>query len=135
MKRWVLVAAAALGLNGCALGLLAAGAGGGAVGATYMQPTDRTFTAPLEQVHDAAARTLGQMQMTVGEDFPTADGRRVTARAGDRSIEINLENVTYNTTRMSVSVTESHGIAKDHATEQELLKQTGQQLADAGRPR
>ena len=132
MTRWVLMAVAALGLHGCALALVAAGAGGGAVGAQYMQPADRTFTAPLEQVHDATERTLSQMQMTVGEDFSTADGRRLMARAGDRSVEINLENVTYNTTRMTVSVTQKNGIEKDHATEQEVLRQTGQLLADAG---
>ena len=128
MRGFILLVIGALALQGCALGLVAAGAGGGAVGAQYLQPSDRTFTAPLEQVREAASRTLKHMDMTVTDDSPTADGRALQAHAGDRQVEVELENVTYNTTRMSVSVTQSNGIEKDHATEQELLQQTGKLL-------
>ncbi len=131
-KTLLLVAVAALGLQGCAAVLLAAGAGGGAVGAQYMQPTDRTFTAPLEQVRSATSQALKQLAMPIQNDYATDDGRRVVASAADKRIDINLENVTYNTTRMSVSVTGRDGFVKDHTTEQQILAETGQVLGGPG---
>lgn len=126
MKGLVLLAIGALLFQGCALG------GGVMGGAPYMQEGERTFTAPIEQVRDAARRTLTDLDMTVNEDSTTADGRRLRASMWDRAVRIDLENLTYNTTKMTVSVTKTDSILKDHPTEQQILQATGRSLAASG---
>lgn len=129
---FVIVAAGALLLQGCALALIGAGGAGGVAAADSMQTADRTFTYPLEQVHTATTQALGRMALRPSEDTTTAEGRRIVAHTNDRTIEIDLENVTYNTTRMRVEVKTYHGILRDGATAKQIVQSTGDSLASAG---
>ena len=121
----VVLALSGLLLQGCDI-ITAAG------GPDYMQEGERTFTAPIEQVRDAARETLTSMKMTVNEDSVTDDGRRLRAGTWDRAVRIDLENVTYNMTRMSVAVTRGDNILKDHVTEQQILTQINDALNGTG---
>ena len=129
MKAIVTLAACALLLQGCALALIGAGGAGGLAAADSMQAADRTFTAPLEQVRDATTAALGRMDLKPSQDTTTAEGRRIVAHTNDRTIDIELENVTYNTTRMTVDVKTYHGLLRDGATANEIVQKTGEMLA------
>jgi hypothetical protein len=72
------------------------------------------------------------LDMTVNEDSTTADGRRLRASAWDRTVRVDLENLTYNTTKMSVAVTKTDNILKDHTTEQAILQRTNEALNGTG---
>ena len=132
MKGIVLAAVGALLLQGCALGLVAAGGAGGAAGAHYWQEGERTFTAPIEQVREAARQTLDGMDLTINEDSATGDGRRLVASTLTNTVRVDLENVTYNMTKMTVSVSGSDGFSRDHTAEQTILKKTGEALSASG---
>jgi hypothetical protein len=134
MKAIAGLAVCALLLQGCALGLVAAGAGGGYAGAQYLQPDDRTFTAPLDQVRTAAIGALDGLGMHPQGDEATADGRKLTAQINDRTVEVTLENMTYNTTRMSVVVMRNETVLRDHATAEEILQKTAQHLTGGTAP-
>jgi hypothetical protein len=132
MKRVLILAACTALLQGCAVALIGAGGAAGVAGADYMQTADRTFTAPLEQVRTAANQALGRMDLRPTEDTTTAEGRHIVAKAKDRTIDINLENVTYNTTRMTVEVKTYSGVLRDGATANAVVQKTGEMLASAG---
>jgi hypothetical protein len=132
MKRVLVLFACAALLQGCALALVGAGGAGGVAAADSMQTADRTFTAPLEQVRSATSQALAQMDLRTSEDTTTAEGRHIEAKANDRTIDIDLENVTYNTTRMTVEVKTYSGILRDGATANEVVQKTGEVLASAG---
>ena len=123
------VAACALLLQGCALVLIGAGGAGGVAAADSMQSADRTFTYPIDQVHTATSDALARMALKPTEDTTTAAGRRIVAHTSDRTIDIDLENVTYNTTRMSVEVKTYHGLLRDGATAKQIVQSTGNILA------
>lgn len=132
MKAVVTLAACALLLQGCALALVGAGGAAGVAGADAMQAADRTFTQPLEQVHAATTEALGRMNLKPSQDATTAEGRRIVAHTNDRTIEIELENVTYNTTRMTVDVKTYGGLLRDGATAKAIVRDTGNILASSG---
>jgi hypothetical protein len=132
MKRALLVAACAAVLHGCALALIGAGGAAGVAGADAMQTADRTFTAPLEQVRTATNQALAQMDLRTNADTTTASGRHIVATANDRTIDIDLENLTYNTTRMTVEVKTYNGLLRDGATANAVVQKAGEMLASAG---
>ncbi|MBV8537714.1 MAG: DUF3568 family protein [Alphaproteobacteria bacterium] len=132
MKRVLILVASVALLHGCALALVGAGGAAGVAGADAMQTADRTFTAPLEQVRTATNQALAQMDLRTNADTTTASGRHIVATANDRTIDIDLENVTYNTTRMTVEVKTYNGILRDGATANTVVQKTGEMLASAG---
>lgn len=134
MKRIVPVLACALLLQGCALVLLGAGGAAGVAGADYMQTADRTFTAPIDQVHVAADQALARMNLKPSQDTTTAVGRRIVARTNDRTIDIELETVAANTTRMTVDVKTYGGLLRDGATANDVVQKTTDTLASAAPP-
>ena len=128
-------------LQGCVLGLVAVGAGAGVAGVEYSQAgvASKTFTSPLNDVRTAAVKALDRMDLTVQDDNVSAQGRKLVASTSDRTIEIDLENLTYNTTRMQVAVKRNGSIIKDADTATEIVEQTTQVLqanaAPAPQPR
>jgi uncharacterized protein DUF3568 len=132
MKRILILVACVGLLHGCALALIGAGGAAGVAGADAMQTADRTFTQPLEQVRTATNQALAQMDLRSTEDTTTAQGRHIVARANDRTIDIELENLTYNTTRMTVEVKTYSGMLRDGATANAVVQKTGEMLASAG---
>jgi len=129
----ILMAVSVLGLNGCAaVGLTMLGVGAGVAAGTGTSYTldgiaYRTFTAPIEDLRRATLTTLKQMDIRVKSDEPSTEGRALTAQAGDRAIEIELEQLTQRTTRMRV--TAKHGMFfRDRATAGEIIAQTERSL-------
>jgi hypothetical protein len=85
----------------------------------------RTFTAPPKQVRIAALQALTRMQIKLISDKMIEEGkiRQVTAESSKRSIEIQLEPISTNSTRMRV--TAKNGLfLYDSATAEEVIAQT-----------
>ena len=129
MKRTMAVAVLALAsvsLGGCAaVGLTALGVGmATGVGHTLGGMVYKTFTASQAQVKRAAQAALGRMQVKVVKMERDGTSETIHARAGDRDIEIVLESLTPNTTRMKVTARQNGGILSDGATATEVILQT-----------
>ena len=122
----LVLALAALSLGGCAaVGLTALGVGMSAgVGHTLGGIVYKTFTTPQAQVEKATLGALSRMQIKVLESKRDKSTRTIKAKAGDRDIEVELEALTPNTTRMSVTATKDGGLLRDGATATEVILQT-----------
>jgi hypothetical protein len=90
--------------------------------------TYKTYAAPVAEVRQASLTSLRRMQMTVTEDRASEAGWSIKATASDRTIEIALEQLTPNTTRMRVDVDKGSLFFKDAATATEIMMQTAQTL-------
>lgn len=86
----------------------------------------RTFTAPLPKVRSAVETTLARMDIKIGSKEKIENGERIKARAADRDIEIELESISPNTTRMRA--TARSGVFMDAATATEIILQTEKSL-------
>ena len=113
-------------LTGCApVAISAAGVGASAMFSHHSNGQNaRTFTAPLPRVHAAVLVALKKMSIKPGATEKTEQGERITAKAGSCSIEIELEVVTPNTTRMRTVARNEGGLTVDSATAAEITKQT-----------
>lgn len=87
----------------------------------------RTFTAPLPKVKTASIGALKRMGIQTDEIKKIENGEIITARVGKREIEVELEVLTVNTTRMRV-VARSGGFFYDGATANEIIVQTEKSL-------
>ena len=127
----VLAAASA----GCApVALTAFGVGSAtAVNHTLTGITYRTFTVPADQVKNASLTALNRMGIAVGS-VQKQEGKHVVKASGtDRDIEIVLEPISVQTTRMRVIARNSGGILYDSATATEIILQTEKILANGSR--
>jgi hypothetical protein len=113
-------------LGGCAaVGLTALGVGmATGVGHTLGGMVYKTFTAPQATVKRAAQGALGRMQVKVVKMEREGSTETILARAGDRDIDITLEAITPNTTRMKVTARQNGGLISDGATATEVILQT-----------
>ena len=118
-------------LSGCLPAITtAAGVGGSAVmthainGITY-----RTFTASSSKVRVATLSALSRMQIkVVSENMQDKSNiRLVSAKTSDRTIEIQIEPISTNTTRMRVTA-KSSVFSYDSATAEEIIQQTKRSL-------
>jgi hypothetical protein len=125
-----LVAVAALA--GCeAIALTSLGVGGStAVNHTLSGMTYRTFTAPLPRVKSASLSALNRMGIRVASSAKNEGNEVLKANAKDREIEIVLEPVSANTTRMKV-VAKNGALFYDSATATEIILQTERILGNA----
>lgn len=123
------VLAAAGLLSGCEpLSLAALGVGGSAAVSHKVNGTPyRTFTAPLSKVKSASMGALKRMGIKAQTTTKIENGELITARAGKREIEVELESLTPNTTRMKV-VARQGGLFYDSATATEIIAQTEKRL-------
>lgn len=114
--------------TGCTpLALTAVGVGSAAgVQHTMGGITYRTFTTPLPQVRTATITSLNRMGIKVGKREKSGTGEIIMATANDRNIEIELDALTGNTTRMRAIVRQ--GVFMDAATGAEIILQTEQTL-------
>lgn len=112
--------------GGCAAVALTAGALGAGVAANHQLGgiAYRTFTASLPQVRTAATTALKRMGIKQSGSEPIEYGERLLAKAGDRNIEIELEALTPNTTRMRVVAKKEGGVIVDSSTAIEIITQT-----------
>jgi hypothetical protein len=115
----------ALLLGGCeTLSLTLLGIGGSAAVTHHMASTpSRTFTVPLTKVKNASIAALRRMGIEAGEVKKIEIGEVITARVGNREIEVELESITAQTTRMRV-VARNGGFFYDGATAAEVIAQT-----------
>lgn len=111
-------------LAACApMALTAVGVGSAAgVQHTMGGITYRTFTAPLPQVRGAAVASLNRMGIKVDSHDKSEAGEVIKATANGRDIEIELDALTPNTTRMRAAV--RNGLFMDAATGAEIIMQT-----------
>ena len=138
MSRWVPVGLGLMilvGAPGCAavgLTLLGVGAGVSAgTGVSYSLDSVayKTFTAPEEGLRAATLKTMKRMDIEVKENQATESGRKIVAVAADRTIEIELDRLTSQTTRMRVNAKQGM-FFKDRATATEIIIQTERMLDD-----
>jgi hypothetical protein len=126
-----ILASGVVGLSGC-LPLAITGAGVGAsAGITHTMGgiTYRTFTAPLPRVKSATMVALNKMGINGVKTSKEKAGEKILAIASDREIEIELEQLSPNTTRMR-TVARS-GFFYDSATATEIIIQTEKALGNS----
>ena len=114
-------------LPGCAaVALTAAGVGmGTAVSHTLGGIVYKTFAAPQNKVRRSTVAALGRMQIRIVDTArPEANKEVLHARAADRDIEIEIESLTPNTTRLTVTAKKDGGLIRDSATATEIILQT-----------
>ena len=120
------LALASLNLGGCvAVGLTALGVGmATGVSHTLSGIVYKTFSASQSSVETATRSALSRMQIKVLETKRSGTTKTIKAKAGDRDIEVDLEALTPNTTRMTVTAKKDGGILRDGATATEVILQT-----------
>jgi hypothetical protein len=113
-------------LSGCAaVGVTALGVGmATGVGHTLGGMVYKTFTASQNSVKKATYGALHKMQVKVVKNARDGSSEVIAAKAGDRDIDIELEALTPNTTRMKVTAKQEGGILRDSATATEVILQT-----------
>jgi|SRR5688572_15243064 len=121
----VLVVLAPL-LVGCeTLSLTVLGIGGSAAVNHKMSSTpSRTFTVPLLRVKSASISALKRMGIHAEEVRQVENGEIITARLGKREIEVELEMLTAQATRMRVVARNGGFLSYDGATATEIIIQT-----------
>lgn len=123
--RLTILCAAMLGLTGCeTVALMSLGVGTStAVNHTLTGMTYRTFTAPMPRVKTASLNALKRMGIHLGPTEKTDGNEVLKGTAKDREIEIVLEPLTPNSTRMRV-IARNGGLFYDSATATEIILQT-----------
>jgi hypothetical protein len=118
--------------TGCApLALTAAGVGGAAgVSHTMGGYTYKTFTRPVDKVRSAALGALKKMAIKFESSQKTGEGEVIKAKSGDRDIEIALDVISPNTTRMR-TIAKRGPLIYDSATSTEIILQTEKILGPA----
>ena len=118
--------------SGCAsVGVTLAGLGAG-VGLNHYSNnlTSRTFTEPLPEVRQAVHVALKRMDIPVDATAEHGVATTITAKAGTREIEIELEPITANATRMQSIARREGSLLLDAATGAEIIAQTEKVLAE-----
>lgn len=115
----------ALATTGCApLAVTAVGIGASAgVSHTMGGYTYKTFTAPVAKVRSASLTALKKMGIKFESSEKTDEGEVLKAKAGDRDIEIALDIISPNTTRMR-TIAKKGTLVYDSATSTEIILQT-----------
>ncbi|MBI3077106.1 MAG: hypothetical protein HYY85_09020 [Deltaproteobacteria bacterium] len=123
---WIVPAvalASQIGAHGCgAIGLTRFEAGSGAAdgtGVTYTLDSIayKTFGTPLEDLQRATLRTLKRMDIEVKETWAAESGTKIVGAAGDHPIEIELEPLTSETSRMRVNARMDIEVKADQPTQ------------------
>ncbi len=118
----------AIALSGCVAAVTSAAGMGGSAAITHTMNgiTYRTFTAPQAKVRTATIKALDRMQIQLVSDGwqDKTNVRFVTAKTNERRIEIQLEPISSNTTRMRVIAKKGSGIFYDASTAEEIIQQT-----------
>jgi hypothetical protein len=121
-------------LGGCAAaGLTVASAGAGVAMGSGVEHTlngiaFKTFTAPADDVRLATLDALRRMDIALAADEKTDEGWRLAATARDRMIDIDIEGLTRNLTRVRVVANKGDIFFKDAATGTEVILQVAHAL-------
>ena len=87
----------------------------------------RTFTAPAASVKSASLAALERMGLALDRTESLETSELIRARSPNRDIEIELEPITEQLTRMRITA-RSTSLLYDTATAQELVQQTEKML-------
>lgn len=130
--RVAILSIVASALSACmAVATTTAGIGGSAaLNHTMRGITYRTFTAPTSVVQKASIQALSRMKIKVVSKGKkeNEDIYLISAEAENREVEVEIEPISANATRISVKAKKSI-FQYDSATADEIVMQTGQQLA------
>ena len=120
------VAALSTNLSGCAAVALTAVGVGMATGVSHTLGgiVYKTFAAPQPKVRRSTVAALGRMQIRIVEAKHEGSTEVIKARAADRDIAVEIEALTPNTTRVSVTAVKDGGLIRDAATATEIILQT-----------
>lgn len=88
----------------------------------------KTFSEPQAKVKKATLAALKRMAIRVEGYEKIDNGEMIKAKASDRNIEIELEALTPNTTRMRTVARKDGGLLVDSATAVEIISQTERSL-------
>lgn len=121
-----LAIAALCTLPGCAAIALTAVGVGMATGVSHTLGgiVYKTFAAPQPKVRRSTVAALGRMQIRIVESKHDGSTEVIKARAADRDIDVEIEALTPNTTRLSVTAVKDGGLIRDAATATEIIIQT-----------
>ena len=117
------------GCDPISLTVFGVGTGAG-VAHTMSGYTYKTFAEPLPKVRKAALAALDRMAIKVNSTEKIEYGEVIKAKAADRDIEIELEALTKNTTRMR-AIARKGAVIMDSATATEIILQTEKILGNA----
>lgn len=119
-------AMAAMALAGCAPIALTALGIGMSTGVSHQLGgiVYKTFTNSQAQVKKATLSAFNRMQIKVTEVKRNGTTEVILGKAGDRDIEVELESLTPNTTRMVATAKKDSGLLRDGATATEIILQT-----------
>lgn len=112
-------------LPGCAAVALTAVGVGMATGVSHTLGgiVYKTFAAPQPKVRRSTVAALNRMQIRVVESRHDGSTEVIEARAADRNITVEIEALTPNTTRLSVTAIKDGGLIRDAATATEIILQ------------
>jgi hypothetical protein len=114
-------------VSGCtAIALTGAGAG---ISYTLSNVAYRSFSFPVDRVHQATIDALKKMDIKIIDDYRTEDGRSIIATTKELDIVIDLEEITSKTTQVKVDA-RKRVILKDKATAAEIINQVGKNLGE-----
>jgi hypothetical protein len=127
--RWSLLIVLFVGstaLSGCAAVALTAVGVGMATGVSHTLGgiVYKTFAAPQPKVRRSTVAALGRMQIRIVEAKQDGSTEVIKARAADRDIQVEIEALTPNTTRVAVTAIKDGGLIRDAATATEIILQT-----------
>jgi hypothetical protein len=129
VSRWMgrcMCAAAIAALPGCAAVAVTAVGVGMATGVSHTLSgiVYKTFAAPEAKVRRSTVAALARMQIKIVETKQDGIKQLINARAADRNIEIEIEALTPNTTRVTVTASKEGSLLRDSATATEIILQT-----------
>jgi|SRR5262245_32083160 len=124
--RGVTLGALCAALSGCAaIGVALIGAGATAGASHHISGINyRTFTEPLPKVESATHAALKRMGITIESTEKVENLTVIKAFTAARNIEVQLELLTPQATRMRSVAYQSGGIIVDAATGGEIISQT-----------
>jgi len=127
MARYVLLIllGACLPLGGCEPVAIALLGGGASTVLRYNLDgvAARTFTAPADAVKGASLAAMERMGLAVESTDKFDDGEIIRGHAANRAIEIELEPITREATRMRITA-RGASLFYDNATAVEIVQQT-----------
>ncbi len=116
-----------LTFSGCASLALTAGGlvAGAGIDHSLSGIAYKTFTAPMDELQSATLQSLENMDIAVTDMNETEPGWEIKGTTETRVIDIELEKITSNASRMRVIVTKHEdGFFKDSSTAAEIIVQT-----------
>jgi len=144
MKAWgrlklcLVMAIATVGLAACndpSFPLVGGGSGlapGSGIERTMTGVTYKTFAAPVDAVGKAVLQSLNYMDISLTGVQKSEQGWLIEAAAGKRTVTVQLDALTANTTAMRVMVDRGDPFFKDGATATEIVLQTADALTGHG---